>query len=70
MPSMCIILTFQGGIMFEFWGGDGKRIRFERLAGSAKCAMLAPVQRVYILVPALFNSHIRMQWLWGFRLSY
>ena len=64
------MLTFQGDIMFEVFGRDGKLIRFERLAGSAKCAMLAPVQRVYILVPALLNGHIRMQWLRGFHLSY
>ena len=47
------MLTFQGDIMFEVFGRDGKRIRFERLAGSADCAMFNQLVGAHILLYGL-----------------
>ena len=55
MLSVCIILTFQGGFMFEILGGDGKRIRFERLAGSANCAVFNQLVGAHILLYGLLS---------------
>ena len=49
------MLTFQGDIMFEVFGRDGKRIRFERLAGSADCAMFNQLVGAHILLYGLLS---------------